>query len=103
MAGIRFRWFPHAAPVTMWAGMSRNVTKFERSYRAEGIAAGCLPVNFWPLDPARELPGRRCPMFVQPPPERPLVRRIAAAAFSLGSTIAVGACLMVLAQQLTTP
>lgn len=103
MAGIRIRWFSRATPVTTWAVMSRKFNMFEPTYRAEGLPAGCLPVPFWPMDPAHELPGRRCPMFVQPPPQRPLTRRIAAAIFSLGSTIAAGVCLMVLAQSLTTP
>jgi hypothetical protein len=73
--------------------------------RAEGFPAGCacMPFNPWVLDPAHELPGRRCPMFVQPPPLRSPLQWIAGAIFSLGLTIAAGASLMVLAQYLTTP
>jgi hypothetical protein len=73
--------------------------------RAEGLPAGCgaMPVHPWPLDPAHEVPGRRCPMSVLPPPQRSLPRHIARAIGSLGGTIAAGAGLMVLAQYLTTP
>ena len=73
--------------------------------RAEGLAAGCgaMPIHPWPLDPAHELPGRRCPMWVRPPPQRSAVQRIAGAIFNLGLTIAAGASLMILAQYLTTP
>jgi hypothetical protein len=73
--------------------------------RAEGLLAGCgaVPVHPWILDPAQELPGRLRPMFVLPPPQRPLLRRIAATIGSLGGAIAAGAGLMVLAQYLTTP
>jgi hypothetical protein len=90
--------------------MSSNVMKQqnEPARRAEGLAAGCvamsvIPVNPCRLDPAYELPGRRCPMFVQPPPRRSLAQRVAGAAVSLGLTIAAGATLMVLAQYLTLP
>ena len=62
-----------------------------------------MPVHPWLLDPAHELPGRRCPMWVRPPPQRSAPRRIAAAVFGLGLTIAAGASLMILAQYLTTP
>jgi hypothetical protein len=76
--------------------------------RAEGLPAGCvampiIPINPCSLDPAHELPGRRCPMFVKPPPQRSPLQRIAGAIFSLGLTIAAGGSLMVLAQYLTTP
>jgi hypothetical protein len=73
--------------------------------RAEGMPAGCcvLPVPRWTLDPAHELPGRLRPMFVLPPPQRSLLRRVAAATWSLGGAVAAGAGLMVLAQYLTTP
>jgi hypothetical protein len=87
--------------------MSSNVMIDVRqpARRAEGLPAGCacMPFNPWILDPAEELPGRRCPMFVQPPPRRSRSQRIAASIFSLGLTIAAGASLMVLAQYLTTP
>jgi hypothetical protein len=75
----------------------------ERTHRAEGIPAGCLPANPWPLDPAHELPGRLRPMSVLPPPRHPLLRRVLGAVCSLSLTIAAGASLMVLAQYLTTP
>jgi hypothetical protein len=75
----------------------------ERTHRAEGIPAGCLSATSWLLDPAHELPGRLRPMFVLPPPQRPLLGRIVAAIGSLGGTIAAGAGLMMLAQYLTTP
>ena len=85
--------------------MSTNATKSMRQpvRRAEGLPAGCgaMPIHPWPLDPAHEVPGRRFPMSVLPPPERSLPRRIAGAVFSLGGAIFAGAALMVLAQQLT--
>jgi hypothetical protein len=72
--------------------------------RAEGLSAGCaMPVSPWPLDPAHELPGRRCPLPVLPPPQRSLPRRIAAALGSLAGAIIAGAGLMVLAQYVTLP
>lgn len=73
--------------------------------RAEGLPTGCgtMPIHPWALDPAHELPGRRCPMSVLPPPQRSLLQRIAGAIFSLGLSVVTGASLMVLAQQLTTP
>jgi hypothetical protein len=87
--------------------MSTNATKTMRqpARRAEGLPAGCgaMPIHPWPLDPAHELPGRRCPMFVLPPPQRSVVHRIAGAIFSLGLTMVAGGSLMVLAQYLTTP
>ena len=87
--------------------MSTIATKSMRQpvRRAEGLPAGCgaLPIHPWPLDPAHEAPGRRCPMFVLPPPQRSAVQRVAGAIFSLGGAIAAGASLMVLAQYLTTP
>ena len=86
--------------------MSTNATKNMRQplRRAEGLSAGCgMPVHPWLLDPAQELPGRRCPMWVRPPPQRSAVQRIAGAIFNLGLTIAAGASLMILAQYLTTP
>jgi hypothetical protein len=76
---------------------------FERTYRAEGISAGCLPVAPWLLDPAHELPGRLWPMTVLPPPRHSLLRGVVAAIGGLGSTIAASTGLMVLAQYLTTP
>lgn len=75
----------------------------EPRYRAEGLPAGCSAVHFWPLDPVHEMPGRRCPMFVLPPPRRSLLWRIAAAIGSLGGAVVAGAGLMVLAQYLTIP
>jgi hypothetical protein len=85
--------------------MSTNATKSTRQpvRRAEGLPAGCgaVPILPWPLDPDQELPGRRCPMWVLPPPQQSLPRRIAGAVFSLGGAIFAGAALMVLAQQLT--
>jgi hypothetical protein len=87
--------------------MSDNVTKNTPASvrRAEGVPAGCsaMPFHPWPLEPTHELPGRLRPMSVLPPPERSLLRRIAAAICSLGGTVAAGAGLMVLAQYLTTP
>lgn len=86
--------------------MSTNAIKCMRQplRRAEGLPAGCaMPIHPWPLDPARELPGRRCPMSVLPPPRRSLFRRVVTAIYSLGSTIVAGAGLMVLAQYLTMP
>jgi hypothetical protein len=87
--------------------MSTIATKSMRQpvRRAEGLPAGCgaLPIHPWSLDPAHEVPGRRWPMFVLPPPQRSAVQRVAGAIFSLGLTIAAGASLMVLAQYLTTP
>jgi hypothetical protein len=73
--------------------------------RAEGLPAGCgaMPVHPWALDPAHEQPGRRCPMWVLPPPQRSTLQHVAGAIFSLGLTIAAGASLMILAQYLTTP
>jgi hypothetical protein len=77
---------------------------FEPTRYAEGLAAGgALPINPWTLDPAHELPGRLGPMSVLPPPQRSLFWRVLAAICSLGSTVAAGATLMVLAQYLTTP
>ena len=85
--------------------MSTNASQSMRQpvRRAEGLPAGCnaMPILPWPLDPAQELPGRRCPMWVLPPPQRSLPQRLAAAVFSLGGAVATGAALMVLAQQLT--
>jgi hypothetical protein len=106
MAGIRFRRFSAGARRAISQGMSTNVTiKGMRQpvRRAEGLSAGCgvMPFHPWSLDPAQELPGRRCPMWVLPPPERSLPRRIAAAVFGLSRAIVAGAALMVLAQQLT--
>jgi hypothetical protein len=75
----------------------------ERAYRAEGIAAGCRAVSTWPLDPAHEIPGRRCPMSVLPPPERSLLQRIAIALGGLGLVLVANTALMVLVQHLTTP
>jgi hypothetical protein len=87
--------------------MSTIATKSMRQpvRRAEGLPAGCgaVPILPWPLDPEQELPGRRCPMWVLPPPQHSLPRRIAAALGSLGGAIAAGASLMVLAQYLTMP
>jgi hypothetical protein len=86
--------------------MSTDATKSMRQLlrRAEGLPAGCgMPVHPWFLDPAQELPGRRCPIWVRPPPRRSAVQRVAGAIFSLGLTIAAGASLMVLAAYLTTP
>jgi hypothetical protein len=87
--------------------MSDTVTKNTPApvRRAEGIPAGCwaMPFHPWTLDPAQELPGRLRPMSVLPPPQRPLLRRIAATIGSVGGAIAAGAGLMVLAQYLTTP
>jgi hypothetical protein len=87
--------------------MSTNATKStcQPARRAEGLPAGCgaMPILPWPLDPAHELPGRRCPMWVRPPPQRSMAHRIAGAIFSLGLTIAAGGSLMILAQYLTTP
>jgi hypothetical protein len=86
--------------------MSTIATKSMRQpvRRAEGLPAGCgASIHPWPLDPAHEAPGRRCPMFVLPPPQRSAVQRVAGAIFSLGLTIAAGTSLMVLAQYLTTP
>jgi hypothetical protein len=108
MAGIRFRRFSARARRAIWQGMSTNVTtKGVRQpvRRAEGLSAGCgaMPFHPWSLDPTQELPGRRCPMWVLPPPERSALRRIADAIFSFGLTIAAGASLMILAQYLTTP
>lgn len=73
--------------------------------RAEGLSAGygVLSILPWRLDPASELPGRRLPMSVVPPPERPLLQRILAAAGRLGATISAAAGLMVLAQVLAMP
>ena len=73
--------------------------------RAEGLPAGCgaIPIRAWPLDPAHEMPGRLAPMSVLPPPRHSLPRRILAAICSIGSTIAAGAGMMVLAQYLTMP
>jgi hypothetical protein len=104
MAGIRFRRFPPPARRAIWQNMSINAPKSTRQpvRRAEGLPAGsALPIHPWPLDPAFELPGRRCPMSVLPPPQHSLPRRIAGAVFSLGGAIFAGAALMVLAQQLT--
>lgn len=71
--------------------------------RAEALPAGCnVPIDHWALDPARELPGRLCPMSVLPPPQRSLPRRLAAAIGGLGSTFAAGVGLMALAAYLTT-
>ena len=86
--------------------MSTNATKSMRQplRRAEGLPAGCgMPIHPWFLEPARELPGRRCPMWVRPPPQRSAAHRIAGAFFSLGLTIATGTSLMVLAAYLATP
>jgi hypothetical protein len=72
--------------------------------RAEGLPAGCnVPIDHWTLDPARELPGRRCPMFVLPLPKRSLPRRLAATIGGLGSTFAADVGLMALAAYLTAP
>jgi len=80
----------------------------EPTRRAEGLPAGsgAMPIDPWPLrhlEPADELPGRLGPMSVLPPPEHSLPRRILGAICSLGSTIAAGAGMMLLAQYLTTP
>jgi hypothetical protein len=80
----------------------------EPTRRAEGLPAGsgAMPIDPWPLrplNPADELPGRLSPMSVLPPPVRSLPRRILSATCSLGSTIAAGASLILLAQYLTTP
>ena len=86
--------------------MSTNATKSmcQPVCRAEGLPTGAaLPIHPWSLDPAYELPGRRCPMSVLPPPQRSLPWRIAAVLGSLGGAIATGASLMVLAQYLTMP
>jgi len=87
--------------------MSTIATKSMRQpvRRAEGLPAGCgaMSIHPWPLDPAHEAPGRRCPMFVLPPPQRSLPRRIVAAVCSLGGAVVAGAGLMVLAQHLTMP
>ena len=87
--------------------MSTIATKSMRQpvRRAEGLPAGCcgMPIHPWFLDPAHEVPGRRCPMPVLPPPQRSAIQRIAGAIFSLGLTVAAGASLMVLAQYLTIP
>jgi hypothetical protein len=105
MAGIRFRRFPASARPTIFTHMSINAAKNMRQpcRRAEGLPAGCcaMPVFPWPLDPAHELPGRRCPLPVRPPPQRSLPHRIMAALGSLAGTIVVGAALMVLAQYAT--
>jgi hypothetical protein len=110
MAGIRFRRFLQAGRLPISEDMSSKVMSNMRecTRRAEGLAAGSggmsiIPINPCALDPAHELPGRQCPMFVQPPPRRSLLQRIAGAIFSLGLTIAAGGSLMVLAQYLTTP
>ena len=91
----------------IWERMSTIATKSMRQpvRRAEGLPAGCcgMPIHPWFLDPAHEVPGRRCPMPVLPPPQRSAIQRIAGAIFSLGLTIAAGASLMVLAQYLTIP
>jgi hypothetical protein len=107
MAGIRFRRFPPTARRAIWERMSTIATKSMRqpARRAEGLPAGCgaMPVHPWFLDPAHELPGRRGPMSVLPPPQRSAAQRIAGAIFNLGLTVAAGASLMVLAAYLTTP
>jgi hypothetical protein len=107
MAGIRFRRFPASAERTIYTHMSINAAKGMRQpcRRAEGLPAGCcaMPIPPWFLDPAHELPGRRCPLPVRPPPRRSLPRRIAATLGGLAGAIGAGAGLMVLAQYLTTP
>ena len=87
--------------------MSTHAAKSMRQpcRRAEGLPAGCcmMPILPWPLDPAHELPGRRYPLPVLPPPQRSLPHRIMAALGSLAGALGAGAGLLVLAQYLTTP
>jgi len=73
--------------------------------RAEGLPAGTavLPIVPWPLDPAHENPGRRRPMWVTPPPERPLLQRVLTAMGQLGAAVVSGAGLMMLISLLATP
>jgi hypothetical protein len=73
--------------------------------RAEGLATGfsVLPILPWRLDPAQETPGRLCPMWVTPPPQRSVPQRLMSALGQLGTTLAAGAGLMMLASYLAIP
>jgi hypothetical protein len=106
MAAPRFRGFLHGRwlPISGLL-MTEMMTMPVPTRRAEGLPAGygVLPIAPWQLDPAHELPGRLCPMWVMPPPARPLSRRIMTALGQLGTTIAAGAGLMVLASYLVMP